>query len=156
MITIRAPWDRLAGCGWLARLTDKTRLMRLGELPPDYLMLLGHHRGIDGRFLQHFGLNKNTALEAISNQPDDNGVELWFRSQPGVSESSIESWNGLAPNLGRLGWPGERELAIAIKRFYGGVAMKSPVETLFDLIRLDENLPLPTCRNQPSTTTHTL
>jgi len=155
-MTIRAPWDCLAGCAWLARLTDKTRLMCLGKLPPDYLMLLGHPRGIDGRFLKHFGLDKDTALEVVSIQPDDNGVELWFRAQPGVTECSIENWNGLAPNLGRCGWPGERELAFAIRRFSGGATIKSPVETLFDLIRIDENLPLPTCRNQPSTTTHTL
>lgn len=146
IMKIRAPWVCLAGCVWLARLTDKTLWMCQGKLPPEYLMLLGHPRGIDGHFLRHFGLGKDTALQAISVQPDDEGVALWFRSQPGVTETSIESWNSLAPNLGRRGWPGERELAIAVERFYGGAAMKPTVETLFDLIRIDENLLLPTCQ----------
>lgn len=151
---LRAPWDCLAGCVWLARLTDKVRLMSLGKLPQDYSMLLGHPRGMDGSFLRHFGLEKETTLETIVLQADDHGVEQWFLVQTGVTDASIQSWNDLAPNLGRRGWPGERELAIAIKRFYAGTVMKSPVETLFDLIRMDENLPLPSHTHHPPTTSH--
>lgn len=151
---IRAPWDSLAGCVWLARLADKTRLMRLGKLSPDYLMLLGHPRGIDGHFLRHFGLDKETTLEAIAVQPDDHGVGQWFLTQCGVTDAIIQSWNDLAPNLGRNGWPGERELAIAIEMFYGGIVMESAVETLFDLIRLDENLSMPTCTIHPQPHLH--
>lgn len=149
---IRAPWEWLAGCVWLARLTDKTRWMRQGKLPQDYLMLLGHPRGIDGHFLRHFDLNKDGTLEAIAAQPDDPSVEQWFLAQSGVTDARIQKWNDLAPNLGRRGWPGERELAIAIQRFYGGTVIDSPVETLFDLIRIDENLPYPTHTPRPSTT----
>lgn len=140
---LRAPWDCLAGCVWLARLADKTRLRRHGELPPDYLMLLGHPRGIDGHFLRHFGLDKETAIEAIASQSDDRGIERWFLSQSGVTDDNILEWNHLAPNLGRRGWPAEVELRIAIKRFYGGVAMESPIETIFDLIRIDEKIASP-------------
>jgi AhpD family alkylhydroperoxidase len=150
-ISIRAPWDRLAGCVWLARLADKTRWMRQGKLPPDYLMLLGHPRGIVGHFLRHFVLDKDATLEVIAAQPDDSGVEQWFLAQTGVTDTTINTWNDLAPNLGRDGWPGERELAIAIERFYGGTVMESPVETLFDLIRFDENLPLQTQNTYSST-----
>lgn len=149
---IRAPWECLAECVWLARLVDKTRWMRQGKLPPDYLMLLGHPRGIDGHFLRHFDLDKDATLEVIAAQPDDSGVEQWFLAQNGVTDAAIKRWNDLAPNLGRHGWPGERELAIAIERFYGGTVMESPVETLFDLIRLDENLPIPPQKLHSSTT----
>jgi hypothetical protein len=149
---LRAPWDCLASCVWLARLTDKVRLMSLGKLPQDYLILLGHPRGLDGVFLRHFGLKKETTLKTIAIQPDDHGVEQWFLVQTGVTDASIQSWNDLAPNLGRRGWPGERELAIAIERFYGGTVMESPAETLFDLIRMDENLPLPSYNSHLSTT----
>ncbi len=151
-VKLRAPWDRLAGCVWLARLTDKVRLMSLGKLSRDYSMLLGHHRGVDGSFLRHFDLDKETTLEAIAVQAGDNGVEQWFLAQTGVTDASIQSWNDLAPNLGRRGWTGERELAIAIKRFYGSAAIDSPVESLFDLIRIDEDLPLPTLNPHPSIT----
>ena len=141
--SIRAPWESLAGCIWLARLTDKLRLMNQDMLPPDYLMLLGHSRGIDGHFLRHFDLDRKVAIEAIGNQADDDHVAQWFLAQPAVSQESILRWNDLAPNLGRKGWPGEPELAIAIERFYGGSVGQSPVDTLFDLIRIDEKLPLP-------------
>lgn len=151
-MNIRAPWERLAGCIWLARLADKTWLMRQGKLPPDYLMLLGHPRGIDGHFLRHFDLDKDATLEAIAAQPDDSGVEQWFLAQSGVTAATIQSWNELAPHLGRHGWQAERELAIAIERFYGGIVMESPVETLFDLIRLDENLSYPNQNPYPSIT----
>jgi hypothetical protein len=143
-MNIRAPWERLAGCVWLARLSDKIWLMRQGKLPSDYLMLLGHPRGIDGHFLRHFGLDKETTWEAIAAQSDDHGVGQWFLAQCGVTHETIQSWNDLAPHLGRAGWPGERELAIAMERFYGGAVMGSRVETLFDLIRIDENLSMPT------------
>lgn len=149
---IRAPSECLAECVWLARLTDKTRWMRQGKLPQDYLILLGHSRGIDGHFLRHFGLDKEVTLETIAIEPDDPGVERWFLAQSGVTDASIQNWNDLAPHLGRRGWPGERELAIAIQRIYGGSVINSPVETLFDLIRIDENLPLPTHTPPPSIT----
>jgi hypothetical protein len=137
-IHIRAPFECLAGCTWLARLTDKVRLMRRGELPADYLILLGHPQGVDGYFLRHFGLDRKSALEAISNQADDSDVAQWFLAQAGVTEASVQSWNDLAPNLGRRGWPGEKELAIAIERFYGGSIGEASVETVFELIHIDE------------------
>ena len=148
---LRAPWDCLAECVWLARLTDKARLMKKGQLPPDYAMLLGHPRGIDGRFLGHFGFDKDSTLEILPLLPDDESVERWFRAQAGVTADSIRSWNDLAPNLGKSGWPGERELAFAIQRFCRGPAGNSAVETLFELIRLDENLPLPSCHASVTT-----
>ena len=139
-MNLRAPWDRLADCVWLARLADKIRLQNRGKLPHDYVRLLGHPRGIDGHFLRHFGLNKENTLEGIARQTDDAGVEQWFRNQAGVSESIIQSWNQLAPNLGRTGWPGEAELAIARELFYGGETLQPTAQSLFDLIRIDESL----------------
>lgn len=141
VINIRSPLECLAGCTWLARLTDKARLMHRGELPPDYLILLGHPRGVDGYFLRHFGLNRKTALGVISNSADDSDVAQWFLAQVGVTEASVQTWNNLAPNLGRRGWPGEQELAIAIERFYGGSIGESSVETVFELIHIDEKCP---------------
>lgn len=154
LMKIRAPWDCLGDCIWLARLTDKARLMHQSKLPPDYLMLLGHPLGIDGHFLRHFGLDKDSTLEAIAAQSDDKSVEHWFLAQSGVTEATIKSWNELAPNLGRLGWPGERELAIAIERFYSGSVGDLPVETLFELIRIDEKIPSSPSKTQSFVTTH--
>ena len=135
-MNIRTPWQRLSGCIWLARLSDKARLMSRGKLPPDYLRLLGHPQGIDGQFLRHFGLDRNAAIEAT--QLDDSSVERWFRLQPGVTEASIETWNELAPNLGRRGWPGHDVFALVCKRYFGKEPSELPAESFFELILLDE------------------
>ncbi len=137
IMNIRTPWQHLSGCIWLARLTDKARLMSQGNLPRDYLMLLGHPRGIDGHFVRHFGLDRNTTLEAV--QLDDSSVERWFLVQPGVTEASIQTWNELAPNLGRRGWPGQEEFALVCKHFFGKEPSELPAESFFELIRLDES-----------------
>ena len=135
-MNIRAPLQTLSGCIWLARLTDKARLMSQGNLPPDYLRMLGHPRGIDGHFLRHFGLDKDATLEAV--QLDDSSVERWFRLQPGVTETSIQTWNKLAPNLGRRGWPGQEAFVFVCRRFFGKEPNELPAESFFGLILLDE------------------
>ncbi|TAG10360.1 MAG: DUF5069 domain-containing protein [Verrucomicrobia bacterium] len=147
IISLRSPFDCLAGCMWLARLTDKIRLMNVGKLPAGYHAFLGHRRGVDGHFLRHFELDKSVVLEAIANQFDDNDVARWFLGQPTVTQNRINRWNDLAPNLGRHGWPCEKELAIAIERFYPASVGDRPIETLFELIVRDENLALPINKN---------
>ncbi len=138
---LRSPFERIAGCLWLARLTDKARLKSQGELPSDYMMLLGHPRGIDGCFLRHFELEKETTLECLASLSDDSTVEHWFQSQPGVGNSSIRSWNHLAPNLGKSGWPGEENMPLVRERFFAGVQKAKHAKSFFELILIDEELP---------------
>jgi hypothetical protein len=76
--------------------------------------------GIDGIFLAHFGLTAEEARSAINRTGTDEEVSLWFRAQPAVTPETVRCWNGLAPNLGRPGFPGERGFLWARRHFLAG------------------------------------
>lgn len=135
---LRAPMEKLAGCLWLARITDKARLEAAGQLPEDYRPFLGHPRGVDGRFLKHFALSRKETLALLGALPDDEAVKQWFLSQPGVSGESIREWNAFAPNIGRVGQPGEKELQWVLKRFFAGAEPSPAMASAFEVIVWDE------------------
>jgi len=135
---LRAPMEKLAGCLWLARLTDKARLESAGRLPEDYRPFLGHPRGVDGRFLKHFELSRKETLGVLGMLPGDEAVEQWFLSQSGVSGESIREWNVFAPNIGRVGQPGEKELRWLLEHFFAGTGPSPAVASAFEAIAWDE------------------
>ncbi|MEY3898435.1 MAG: hypothetical protein RLZZ214_3957 [Verrucomicrobiota bacterium] len=135
---LRGPRETLAGCVWLARLTDKIRLHHAGKLPADFAPFLGHPRGVDGHFLRHFGLALDSTAEAIIAARDDSEVERWFLSHPNAFQIEIESWNILAPNLGRTGYPATAELQLVIDRYMEPEARVPGISTIFDAIELDD------------------
>ena len=136
--SLRLPRETLAGCMWLARLVDKARLQKAGALPMDYARFLGHPRGVDGRFLSHFGLDRDEAIQSLGNADDDLAAAEWFLHQDGVSEAAILSWNGIAVNLGRPGFPGEAELPLIIRLFIGGRPGSDAIGSFFEAIEFDE------------------
>lgn len=135
---LRGPREMLAGCVWLARLTDKVRLHHEGRLSNDFARLLGHPRGVDGHFLRHFGLSRSATFEAIVEAGDDAGVQRWFLSHHDAFQSEIIAWNYLAPNLGRAGFPAETELQLVINRIMEPEAVIPGISTIFEAIELDD------------------
>jgi Domain of unknown function (DUF5069) len=130
----------LAGCIWLARLTDKIRLHHAGILPDGYVPFLGHPRGVDGHFLRHFGLSQNATFHALAEAADDSSVERWFLNDHDAIHSKITSWNMLAPNLGRTGFPAVAELQFLIKRILEPEARVPGIATIFEAIELDDKI----------------
>jgi hypothetical protein len=55
---IPLPRDRLAGCVWLPRILAKARMLKTGNLPPEYEARFCHPTGVDGLFLPHFALTQ--------------------------------------------------------------------------------------------------
>jgi hypothetical protein len=51
-----SPMEKLAGCVWLPRIIAKARLLKRGELAPDYVPRFCHPTGIDGQFISFFML----------------------------------------------------------------------------------------------------
>ena len=135
---LRGPREMLAGCVWLARLTDKVRLHHARKLPANYIRFLGHPRGVEGHFLRHFNLSNSTAFEAIGAAGDDLSVEQWFLSHPAVIPAEIATWNQLAPNLGRIGYPGAAELQYVINHVLEPEARVPGISTIFEAIEIDE------------------
>src|SRR5438552_17003577 len=102
MTNIRSPLEKLAGCYYLARLTDKIRLELLGQLSEDYRPYLFHRHGADTQFLNYFGLTKEEMVEAVkASGNDDSRMEAWFEQRIGLAEEQRSKWNELAVNLGK-------------------------------------------------------
>ena len=132
------PTDHLAGCIWLPRFAAKVRMYAAGQLGADYEIAFCHPRGVDGRFLAHFGLDKAGAIEAIMKTTQDRELAHWFTALPTVTDKSIREWNEFAPLIGRPGQPGERELAFMLRRTYPDGAPPVPLTSAFDAILWDE------------------
>lgn len=137
-LNLRKPTDELGGCCWLPRLVDKVRRSREGTLPLIYRLALGSPLGIDGHFLRFFGLSKEEMFQTVlDSQGDDQFVEQWFLSQPGVTPQRIQAWNHFAKTLGRRGAPGFAIFHL-IKWVLYPKAVTHPVSSLFEAIIQDE------------------
>ena len=132
------PADQLAGCLWLPRFAAKVRLHAAGQLGADYAFAFCHPRAIDGRFLAHFGIEKDDAIAAILNTSQDIELAQWFTSLPKVNAASILAWNAFAPLIGRPGQPGEREFAFMLRRMFPDGGLPVPLASAFEAILWDE------------------
>lgn len=132
------PTEQLAGCVWLPRFIAKVRHHHAGTLGGDYQLAFCHPRGVDGRFLEHFTLDKENAINAILGAATEGELEQWFTSSPGVTEDRIAAWNAFAPLIGSPGHPGERELAFMLRRTYPNGAPPAASNSSFDAILWDE------------------
>lgn len=133
------PTEKLAGCVWLPRFIAKVRLHEAGILDGDYQLAFCHSRGVDGRFLEHFNLDKDDAIRAILGSASDAECEQWFTSLPEVTSEHIDAWNEFAPLIGRPGHPGERELAFMLRRIYRGEPPPVALNSSFEAILWDES-----------------
>src|SRR5712691_5145313 len=138
MTNIRSPFEKLAGCYHLARLTDKIRLHLAGNLPEDSQMPLFHERGVDGFFMRHFGLSKEELLQAVTeSNHNDNKVAAWFEARIGNDEQKKKSWNELSVNLGKPGQPMHETLEWAKKK-YNYPSDDPSLDRVFKAIEWDE------------------
>jgi hypothetical protein len=139
----------LGGCMWLPRFIDKARLHFAGVLAPDYQGAFCNPLGIDGVFFAHFGLKKDQIFEVIQREPTDAGVAAWFVSRPESGPEMVRSWNELAPNIGRPGYPNERMFRWALKYVYPGCS-DPRVSSGFLAIAWDEGFLDEVCPHEPS------
>ncbi|MGC4074836.1 MAG: DUF5069 domain-containing protein [Nibricoccus sp.] len=132
------PTDKLAGCMWLARLTEKIRLKLAGNLDDDFQLPFCHPRATDGLFFAHFELTKDEIIPVVAaSGGEDEKVAVWFLARRENMPEKIAAWNQIAPQLGRPGFPGEGVLAIAKKRIYKGPP-DPRIDSIFLLIAADE------------------
>ncbi len=137
MLNIRSPFEKLAGCYHLARLTDKIRLHFAGELPADYQLPLFHQRGVDGFFMNHFGLSKEELLATVSASNNDAEVAAWFATRIGNDDKRKNDWNELSVNLGKPGHPMHETLEWAKKK-YNSQCNDPSIDSVFLTIEWDE------------------
>ena len=140
-MNFRSPYQKLAGVMYLARFIDKARFNLKVGLPRDYAIAFCSPHGVDGHFLEHFGLGKKDFLEIVSQCDSDDGVVEWFQNQPSVCHATLESWNKLAPNLGKPGYPMNRIFRITLKRLgWDKGGLLSEEDGVFEGIVKDEGL----------------
>jgi hypothetical protein len=138
MIPIRSPFEKLAGCYYLARLTDKIRLELQGQLSEDYRPYLFHKHGADTQFIQYFGLTKEQVIDAVkSSNNDDLVMGGWFEQSAGLDEEKRNKWNEFSVNLGKEGHPMARSLAWAKQNFVPHCSDPA-IDTVFKAIEWDE------------------
>ena len=138
VLNLRSPYEKLASCHHLARLTDKIRLHLAGQLPEDYQRPLFHPRGVDGFFMNHFGLGKEELLAAVqASNHDDAVMAAWFEARIGNDEQKKKDWNELAVNLGKPGQPMHETLVWA-KQKYNFPGDDPNLDSVFKSIEWDE------------------
>ncbi len=135
---IRSPFSKLAGCYYLARLTDKIRLDLFGELSEDYRPYLFHRHGADMQFMNYFGVTKEELVQAVkTSDNDDARMAAWFEQRTGLDEDKRRNWNELAVNLGKQGYPMAKTLVWAKQNLMPGCVDPS-IDTVFKAIEWDE------------------
>src|SRR5881296_615919 len=148
MINIRSPLEKLAGCYYLARLTDKIRLELVGQLSEDYRPYLFHRHGADTQFMNYFGLAKEEIVEAVkASNNDDTGMAAWFVQRTGLDEQKLNTWNELAVNLGKQGHPMAKTLIWAKENLLPHCTDPN-IDTVFKAIEWDEGR-MPQKHKQP-------
>ena len=136
---LRRPTEKLADCVWLPRFVDKVRHHLAGTLAHDFVMPFCHPMGTDGVFLSHFELDKNEIIRVVADsQGNDQYVSDWFSGRPQFSLAKMQSWNELAPNIGKEGYPVHRGFLYMLKMYYGGVTPDPRVNSAFTAIAYDE------------------
>lgn len=138
MNNIRSPFEKLAGCYYLARLTDKIRLELLGQLSEDYRPYLFHKHGADTQFINYFGLTKEELIEAVkASNIDDDRMAAWFQQKTGLDDGKRNGWNNFAENLGKEGHPMAKTLIWAKQNLLPHCPDPS-IDTVFKAIEWDE------------------
>ena len=138
MNKIRSPFEKLSGCYYLARFTDKIRLELVGELSEDYRPYLFHPHGVDTRFMNCFGLTKEEMIEAVkASANDDLKMAAWFEQRTGLDEEKRNNWNQVAVNLGKQGYPMVKTLLWAKQNLLPHCTDPN-IDTVFKAIEWDE------------------
>ena len=138
MSTIRSPFEKLAGCYWLARLTDKIRLNCRGQLSEDYRPYLFHRHGADTQFLMFFALTPEEVVQAVqTSENQDSRVAEWFAQRTGLNQEKQNHWNELAVNLGKSGYPMFKALIWAKQNLLPHCSDPN-IDTVFKAIEWDE------------------
>lgn len=136
-MNIPAPSDELAGCVWLPRILFKARALKQGTLPAGYAERFCHPTGLDAVFLANFGLTR-TDIETAADLPDAE-VATWFKSRLGPNAAElIQSWNHIATNLGRPGFPLANRLPERLATTYKHVASPN-ITSIFEMLEADDH-----------------
>lgn len=133
----RSAYDPTFGLLYFARMLDKMRLVRAGQLPQDYLPFVGD--GFDGRICRFLKVEYNAVRDRAAQGGTDEEILEWcFASGRRPNEEEILVWNKYAS---KTGWRDEDTGAtgrLEKNKTASGLAGRTDIVTFFDYYDYDE------------------
>lgn len=133
----RSPYDREGDIVYLPRMLEKIRMKQRGELPEDYHANLG--RGFDKNFCDFLHVDYADVVAQTEAGLDDAAVLEWccqHGRRPDAQE--IHVWNEY---MRKRGWNDEYSDRLQSRLEGLGMAGRTDVQTMFDLLEVDEGRP---------------
>ena len=130
----RSPYDREGGLLYFPRMVDKLRLRHRGELPEDYHANLG--KGFDKNCCDLLRVSyEDLVAQVESGAGDADILAACFSHGRRPSEDEIHVWNEY---MRKRGWNDEYSERLKSRLEGLGMANRSDVQTMFDLLDVDE------------------
>ncbi len=133
----RSPYDSEGGILYLPRMLEKICMKQRGELPEDYHPNLG--RGFDKNFCDFLHVDYTDVVAQVEAGLDDAAVLEWccqHGRRPDAQE--IHVWNEY---MRKRGWNDEYSDRLKSRLEGLGMAGRTDVQTMFDLLEVDEGRP---------------
>jgi gluconokinase len=133
----RSPHDREGGLLYFPRMLDKIRLKQRGELPEDYHANLG--KGFDQTCCDFLEVAyEELAAQVESGLSDEEVLQWCARCGHHPTEAQIVIWNEY---LRKCGWNDRLAERLRTRLEGLGLAGRSDIQTMLDLIEVDEGRP---------------
>jgi len=121
---------------WLPRMLDKIRLHTRGELDSDYHPNLGRAVAMDGRCLNFLRVKFEDLRKRVEQGGTDEEILEWcYQTGRRLNEGDLEVWNGF---VSKFGWNDRASAFLAKRKIEVGIPDRTDIETIPQLIDLDE------------------
>lgn len=138
---LRSPYDTVCGIVHFGRMLDKIRLHAAGNLPPDYVEMVGDTPAgaFDGRCVRFLGVSHaELRARTLAGGTDEEILEWAFSAGRKPNEEEILIWNAF---MMKRGWRDEVHERVVFRLNEAGFGTDCGVETMFDFIDKDEGRP---------------
>lgn len=132
----KSPKEMTGGMQYFPRMLDKIRLHARGELAEDYHKNLGAVKAADGVCCNFLRIHYRDLRERTLAGGSDEAILEWcFEKGRHLNNGDILVWNGF---ISKLGWNDFASELLEQTKVKYGIAHRSDIITIPDLIDLDE------------------
>lgn len=132
----KSPKEMTGGMQYFPRMLDKIRLHARGELAEDYHKNLGAVKAADGVCCNFLRIHYRDLRERTLAGGSDEAILEWcFEKGRYLNNGDILVWNGF---ISKLGWNDFASELLEQTKVKYGIAHRSDIITIPDLIDLDE------------------
>ena len=134
----RSPYDCVGGLVYFARMLDKIRLHKAGQLPAEYHPWLGTTipGTFDARCTRYLGISYEDVVKQVVAGGSDEAILEWcYQNGSRLNDEQIYVWNAFMRGRGRKDEASE-ELEEGKRN--AGLAHRQDLETFFDYYEVDE------------------